>query len=227
MLTVDDVEYPTFQEAAIHMGLFADESEARYALREAIDSLKTPRQLRVLFVHLLVNDCIPTPLTIWDEFQNKFAFDFLLQNNNVVDISVNRTLQELSAYLEEYGKSLSDYGLPEPLSQSTEVEHEILRWGSEPQTLAQRAHNVIDQFNQDQKAIYDEIASAITNNRGLCIFVDGQAGRGKTFMINGLCDKLRSMGHIVLATATAAFAAQLYPGGRTTHSTFKVCDFFS
>jgi hypothetical protein len=30
------------------------------------------------------------------------------------------------------------------------------------------------------------------------------------------------MGRIVIPTATSAFAAQLYPGGRTTHSAFKV-----
>ena len=30
------------------------------------------------------------------------------------------------------------------------------------------------------------------------------------------------MGQIELPTATTAFAAQLYPGGRTIHSTIKV-----
>ncbi|KAJ3553472.1 hypothetical protein NM688_g3598 [Phlebia brevispora] len=36
------------------------------------------------------------------------------------------------------------------------------------------------------------------------------------------CDFLRAKAIIVLATATSAFAAQLYPGGRTAHSTFKI-----
>jgi predicted ATPase len=60
------------------------------------------------------------------------------------------------------------------------------------------------------------------NNTPLCLFVDGKAGRGKTMLVNTLCDKIRSLGKIVIPTATAAFAAQLYPGGRTTHSAFKV-----
>ncbi|KAJ7934522.1 DNA helicase Pif1 like protein [Mycena leptocephala] len=77
-------------------------------------------------------------------------------------------------------------------------------------------------FNTDQLAIYSRILSAITDNRPLCMFIDGKAGRGKTTLVNALCDKLRSMGHIVIPTATSAFAAQLYPGGRTTHSAFKV-----
>jgi hypothetical protein len=60
--TVGDVELPTFQEAATELSLFANEQEAEYALMEAIQSLKTPQQLCLLFVHLLVNDCVPTPL---------------------------------------------------------------------------------------------------------------------------------------------------------------------
>ena len=55
------------------------------------------------------------------------------------------------------------------------------------------------------------------------MFVDGKAGRGKTFLVNTLCAWVRAEGRIALPTATSAFAAQLYPGGRTTHSTFGVC----
>jgi hypothetical protein len=56
--TVNGIEYQTFQEAATKFGLFANEKEFKYALMEAIQSLKTPRQLFLLFVHLLVNDCV-------------------------------------------------------------------------------------------------------------------------------------------------------------------------
>ena len=65
---VDGVELPTYQEAATELGLFANENESQYALMEAIQSLKTPRQLWLLFVHLLVNDCVPTPLAHWKIF---------------------------------------------------------------------------------------------------------------------------------------------------------------
>jgi hypothetical protein len=62
---VDGIELPTFQEAATALGLFANEKEAEYALMEAIQTLKTPWKLHLLFVHLLVNDYIPTPLAHW------------------------------------------------------------------------------------------------------------------------------------------------------------------
>lgn len=66
--TVDNTEHPSFQAAATELGLFADSNEAKYAILEGIQSLRTPRELRVLFVHLLVNECVTAPLTIWEHF---------------------------------------------------------------------------------------------------------------------------------------------------------------
>ena len=74
----------------------------------------------------------------------------------------------------------------------------------------------------EQRFIYDQIMSAVLRQESFLAFIDGKAGQGKTFLINAICDKVRSLGCIVIPTATAAFAAQLYPGGRTTHSAFKV-----
>lgn len=162
------------------------------------------------------------PLSLWDALQEHLAYDFILQNNNIVDLGINLALDDIGHSLEEYGKRLSDFGLPEATIHTREVMHELLRWGPAASTLGMRAATTIQMFNPDQLAIYNCVLSAITEHRPLCIFIDGKAGRGKTTLVNALCDKVRSMGHIVIPTATAAFAAQLYPGGRTTHSAFKV-----
>ncbi|KAH9847639.1 DNA helicase Pif1 like protein, partial [Lenzites betulinus] len=77
-------------------------------------------------------------------------------------------------------------------------------------------------LNSEQYQIYTEIMDAVAHRRPFRAFVDGKAGRGKTFLVNAICNELRSAGRIVLPTATSAFAAQLYPGGKTTHSVFKV-----
>jgi RecG-like helicase len=108
------------------------------------------------------------------------------------------------------------------VSHLCEVEHELLQWGSDPHNLSARADYVVQRLATEQRVIYDEILFAITNEHPLLMFVDGKAGCGKTFMINVICNKVRALGKIILLTATAAFAAQLYPGGRTTHSAFKV-----
>jgi hypothetical protein len=220
--TVGGTEYGSFQEAAAELGLFSDRNEATYAILEAVQNLRTPRELRVLFVHLLVNECVDAPLTLWDMVQQHLAHDFILRNNSNADLGINFALDDISHLLEEYGKRLSDFGLPEATIHTREVQHELLRWSPIANQLQIRAENTIAMFNSDQLAIYSKILSAVIGNRPLCIFIDGKAGRGKTTLVNTLCDKLRSMGRIVIPTASSAFAAQLYPGGRTTHSAFKV-----
>ncbi|OBZ77825.1 ATP-dependent DNA helicase PIF1, partial [Grifola frondosa] len=221
--TIDNVIFDSFQAAATHLGLFASDDEARYAMAEAIDTLRTPRELRILFIHLLMNECIPTPLEFWELFADALSRDFTLQADNSTAAGKNHALGELGHYLEEYGKQLASFGLPQPLASfGHEVHHEVDCWASQLGSLQHRAWNATHQFNADQTEIFDHISSAIDAQRGLCAFVDGKAGRGKTFLIDALCCALRAQSKIVLATATSAFAAQIYDGGRTTHSTFKV-----
>lgn len=222
--TIGGEIYSTFQEAAIAMGLFADNNEAELAMQEAIITLKTPRQLRLLFVHLLVNDCVTAPLTLWNTYSSTMAMDHILQCGNNTDIGTTRALHDIMKLLEEFGRTPSDYGLPLPgnSTQSTEILHEILRWGFQIPTLSVRANTARFSMSHEQASIFDRIIDACINKEPLLAFIDGKAGRGKTYLVNALCNKLRSLGQIVLPTATAAFAAQLYAGGRTTHSMFKV-----
>ena len=92
--TVAGEIYPTFQEAAMAMGLFADHNEAELAIQEAIVTLKTPRQLHVLFVHLLVNDCVTSPLTLWNTYSSPMAMDHILQCGNNTDIGITNALHD-------------------------------------------------------------------------------------------------------------------------------------
>ena len=197
------------------------EHNVEHALAEAVRTLSTPEQLRLFFVHLLVNDRIASPVKIWDAFQDALARDLILENDNI-NIGLNETLQELDRALAEHGKSLAHYGLPEPSFHGREVEAEQDKWAPRADSLAMQSANAVALLNGEQHEIYTEVMDAVTHGRPLCAFVDGKAGRGKTFLVNTICNQLRSQGHIVLPTATSAFAAQLYPGGKTTHSVFRV-----
>jgi len=53
-------------------------------------------------------------------------------------------------------------------------------------------------------------------------FLYGYGGTGKTFMWTTLSFALRSEGKIVLTVASSGIASLLLPGGRTTHSKFKI-----
>lgn len=222
LLTIDGIQHNTFQEAARALGLFTDDNEASLALDEAIRSLKTPRQIRILFVHLLVNDCIISPIESWERFKDRLSYDFSLRSDGTIEGAYDLALDEIGHYLEEYGKSLSHFGLPEPVSVSLEVAHELARWSPQQALLSQQSTSMLSSLNTEQRAIFDTIIQAVTDQRPLLLFIDGKAGRGKTYLVNTICTYMRSRGHVVLPTATAGNAARLYPGGRTTHSAFKV-----
>ncbi|EKM58994.1 uncharacterized protein PHACADRAFT_67122, partial [Phanerochaete carnosa HHB-10118-sp] len=84
------------------------------------------------------------------------------------------------------------------------------------------ANSAFAHLNTKQCAIFHTIVDAAMHKRQLLAFIDGKAGQGKTFLINAFCDYLCTQKVIVLPTATSGYAAQLYSGSRTTHSTFKV-----
>ena len=221
--TVDGVLYPSFQNACIALNLFSDETEAEYCFTEAVDCLHTPYQMQLLLIHMLTNECITTPAAIWEKFQQPLSKDFHISNGGNWTLAFSSALLEIAGRLQEYGKEPQDYGLPQPIYTGSEVTAELQRWALDIPQFLSAAEQALALFNPEQRAIYEVIWNAILQNLPLCLFIDGKAGRGKTYLVNALCSQVRGHEKIVLATATSAFAAQLYPGGRTTHSTFKVC----
>lgn len=224
--TIDGHVFDLYQEAATELRLFENQREAFHALQEAVDNLYTPPQLRRLFVDILINECTETPLQLWEVFSEHLAFDHTLRAPGLPELSLSLTLQDISRQLEEYGKCLSDFGLPNVEALSSEVVHELERWAPDADVLRTTVTDSVQRFTNEQQQTYEHITSSFENNRQLLAFLDGRAGRGKTFLINTICSHLRSNGEIVIPTATSAFAAQLYPGGRTTHSAFKVFPLF-
>lgn len=220
--TIDGIVYSSFQAAATALGLFADQNEAQFCMQEAISTLRTPHQLRILFVHLLTNSCTETPLQLWNEFRDKISEDFILAAIGDAERGYNDTLKTLGSFLQSHGKYLGEYGLPQPVADENEVERELRRWSLQAAALQEQVHIGLLLFNSEQRDIFQQVQYAIITNEPLLMFVDGKAGRGKTFLVNTLCAWVRSTGRIALPTATSAFAAQLFPGGKTTHSTFGV-----
>ena len=220
--TVDGIIYPSFQDACIALNLFSDETEAEYCFTEAVESLHTPYQLRLLLIHMLTNECITTPAAIWEKFQQPLSEDFHISNGGNWNLAFSNALPEIAGHLREYGKEPQNYGLPQPIYIGNEVAAEIQRWSSDIPQLLSAVEQALILFNPEPREIFEIVWNAVQQNLPLCLFIDGKAGCGKTYLVNTLCSQVQGHEKIVLATATSAFAAQLYPGGRTTHSTFKV-----
>jgi nucleoside-triphosphatase THEP1 len=54
------------------------------------------------------------------------------------------------------------------------------------------------------------------------LHIDGRAGRGKTYLLYPVIGALRKLDEIVLISASSAFAAKNYPGGRTAHYLYGI-----
>lgn len=161
--------------------------EAQFCMQEAVDTLRTPHQLRTLFIHLLTNSCISTPLQFWNEFRLKISEDFILTTTGDVEQGCNEALRQLGFFLQGHGKHLDDYGLPQPLARDDEAEWELRRWLPQATVLQQQVDVGMSAFNFEQRDIFLRVQHAISHDEPLLVFVDGKAGRGKTFLVNTLC----------------------------------------
>ena len=83
-------------------------------------------------------------------------------------------------------------------------------------------------LNCKQAQVYDTLYSAIINDdynhyqHGSMFFIEGQLGRGKTFLINALTAILHVKGNIILIVGTSALSAIAYPHGQTAHYLFGI-----
>ncbi|XP_009626601.1 uncharacterized protein [Nicotiana tomentosiformis] len=77
-------------------------------------------------------------------------------------------------------------------------------------------------LNKNQLIAYNVITESIFSNKSGELFIDGLGGTRKTFLYRALLAIVRSIGYIALETATSGVAASILPGGRTTHSRFKI-----
>ena len=84
--------------------------------------------------------------------------------------------------------------------------------------------------NCEQREIYTAILDAVEEansctrdkSKPTCFFIDGPAGTGKSYLLNGLIKNLKVLKYNVLPNATTGIAADLLEGGRTVHSRFKI-----
>ncbi|CAG8574312.1 13020_t:CDS:1 [Cetraspora pellucida] len=116
---VNGVTHSYYQEAARDMGLFMVKNECILTMKEAVDSLYTPAQLRFLFVQLILDGALAVDL--WQKFNTKLSADFkkTFQNNN--HLAINTTLQHIASMLAKHGQHMGDFGLIEPQIWTQEV----------------------------------------------------------------------------------------------------------
>ncbi|THH06394.1 hypothetical protein EW146_g9626 [Bondarzewia mesenterica] len=220
--TVHTVTYTMFYDAAKALLLVHDDNEGFLALDEAVRSLRTPAQLRFLFVRIIVEGYPPLPL--WNSFRDSLALDHYDRTQSTAT-AIDLTLRDIATLLGESGRSLHSYSLPEPcMTYSQEVQHELAFFERQLQSLRMQSEEMYASLTAEQRIFFDEILGSVENPRSghTMFFIEGRPGRGKTYMINTLATALRSRSHIVLIVGTTALAATLYTRGRTAHHLFGI-----
>jgi hypothetical protein len=144
--------------------------------------------------------------------------------NNPSDAIIEQmALVDIRNMLQSLGKDIKSFPLPKidnTYDDACGVPREIFEESNIESTEDDVA--LSESLNDEQKAVYDEILSAIDTNDGGLFFVDGPGGTGKTFLYRSLLAKIRSQNKIDVATATSRVVASIMPGGRIAHSCFKL-----
>ncbi|XP_050278246.1 uncharacterized protein LOC126719772 [Quercus robur] len=234
IMTVKNITYPTYKDACYALGLLDDDKEWHECINEAAH-WASGKQLRQLFVTILMFCEVSDPLILWDSNWKIFTEDILNRQRHIShfhDLILsdsqlkNYGLYEIDQILQQYGKSLKDYPqMPQPdvniliHKRNRLIEEEMsYNIGS-----LQREHEIlISGLNNEQRNIYNSIMEAVFSESGGMFFVYGHGGTGKTYLYRTILAAVRSKGKIALAVASSSIAALLLPGGRTAHSRFHI-----
>jgi hypothetical protein len=115
--------------------------------------------------------------------------------------------------------------LPSPKEIKTELQRESLRYCPEHQAIIFENLQQTAPNNADQEIIFQKFKDAIdddTNSSSLLMFVQGNAGTGKTNLGKKMLSYARSKQKLSFAIASSGLAANLYENGMTAHGFAQV-----
>jgi hypothetical protein len=229
--TLNNVLYDTFQEACLARGLIENDQAWVQCFEEAVAYMSGGR-LRSLFIIALTHGPCQDPPAVWDRFRPHFCDDLAhrLESFDVLpDIpspEEDYGLYLIGEALLGMGRTLSEFRLPRPRHDwSRDHSNPLIRreLDYDRVTECNAAEEGYGHLNEDQKRNFDIITAAIENDpHSAHFFLQGHAGTGKTFLYKTICHHFRAQGKIVLCVASSGIAAQLLPGGMTSHSRFKI-----
>lgn len=231
--TVDGTKYNTFQEAAVATGIVQN-IEVMIEIFEDFVT-RSPRNVRLLFINLTVNGYPTKYIFDDDEWIIKMTDDMHTDCRYVVTslpIIRELLLEQLQKVLQsEYNKELCEFGLPSPKNVSTELNQMRIQYIDSKEK--EKFDNLQARFpmTNEQKEYFEEMEKDIlemkdakdnnVNKEGIIYFVTGNAGCGKTKLIEKVAAFTRSIGGVAVGCAATALAATVYNDNwLTAHSQF-------
>ena len=230
--TVNGQHYPTFKDACKALGLLEDDTEYIKCLEEAA-VMQTGSALCSLFGTMMIHGTPTDTVKLWDQFKAQICDDLghALRQRGIPEPTPEQ-IYDYGLYLLHHILLKGGYNmesLPNELkhtqpwqehahdnhyiSAQLDYDHDQLR------DLVQHNEPLL---NASQKHAYHTILQAVQQGTANIFFLEGPAGTGKTFVYQTLAAAIRSAGDIVLCVASSGIASLLLPGGRTSHSMFKI-----
>ena len=222
--TVDGVEHPTFRAACIALGLLDDDSDLELCLQQAA-LIASGGALQRLFTIILMESKPSDPARLWQNHWEGLSDDLnpvlrekYRRDPPTVEERQSLALCLLRDLLDERGKKLSDFGLPDPaITFDTASDGRLIleETSYDRNELATGGQSNLQQANDEQRTIIERILLAVRQMTPTTFFLDGPGGCGKTFVENTVAAILRSEGKIVLMVGSSGICAILLKGGRT------------
>ena len=165
--------------------MLEDDNSIHQCLIEATTT-HMPSALRRLFVTILVYCELIGVRNLWEEFHSFMGQDYPTSSSSNNRVIINLLLRDLNALLQQHGKRICDYDLPQidmsmnSSSTLTNIQDE-LAVHVPPEDLQS-----IQTLNNDQRTAFDTIMRAVTCNQSTAFFVDGPGGTGKTYLYRAI-----------------------------------------
>lgn len=214
--TVDGVTCESYAHACLERGLVKNDEEWYNCLEEAA-LYKFPSKLRLLFVTILTH-CSPVqPEMLWEKFKNDLSEDFQRERSKedayrLAYISINRLLVV-------QGKRLADYPSMPPCNDdgSDNIEDILTK-----EDAAKFVDDAKRRMNRRQKKVFEKVEKMLKGNTDgkHCLYLNGAAGTGKSFVFRAIYHLALSMSKKVTSMAFMGIAATVLPKGRTVHNVF-------
>ncbi|KAF8748442.1 Helitron helicase-like domain at N-terminus [Rhizoctonia solani] len=232
--TFEGQVFPTFKEASIAQGLLESDEEWARCLAEAAQ-YKTGRQLHCLFV-VILTACHPMdPGQLWIQFCAQTCDDLrykLSQEPWNCPHALDEYVYDFGLYLVEVlvletGSNMQDVNMPtcqqnwDQINQEQNclIQEQYALQDAQPEGLEDQLQQ---QLNNEQLAAFNQVLASVQNDLAVTFLLYGPAGTGKTLLYWTLCTTLHAQGKIVICVASSGLAALLLPGGKTSHSVFKI-----
>ncbi|XP_058727025.1 uncharacterized protein LOC131598443 [Vicia villosa] len=208
---IDGFQHKTFRDACFAMGFLQDDREFIEAIKEA-HLWGSGQFLRKLFVTMLLSASMDRPEHVWSKTWHYLSDGVLYDQRRLAknpgliltDEEIKQlTLMEIESLLQNNRRTLKDFKtMPYP-------DDYVIDTLGNRLVYEERQYDVVA-----QAALHQKLFSSLTG--------ENSAVTCKTFMWNTLSDAIHSKECIVLNVASSRIASLLLPGGRTTHSKFKI-----